>query len=194
MEKMKRVTVFCGSSFGNDSVFGEVAYELGKTLAEQQIKLVYGGANVGLMGAVANGVLDHGGEVTGVLPRFLQEKEIAHRNLTELILVEDMHERKKKMNELSDGAIALPGGFGTMEELFEMLTWGQLGLHRKPVAVLNTNGFFDDMLSLVGVMINKGFIAQRFKDMLIHDSSIPQLLETMKNYSAPMEKWIVEGE
>lgn len=191
---MKRVTVFCGSSFGNDSVFGEVAYELGKTLAEQQIKLVYGGANVGLMGAVANGVLEHGGEVTGVLPRFLQEKEIAHRNLTELILVEDMHERKKKMNELSDGAIALPGGFGTMEELFEMLAWGQLGLHRKPVAVLNANGFFDDMLSFVGVMIDKGFIAQRFKDMLIHDSSIPQLLETMKNYSAPMEKWIVKGE
>src|SRR5262245_21438308 len=130
---MKRITVFCGSSNGNDDKYRLQAGRLGETLAKQNIELVYGGASVGLMGAVANGVLSQGGKAIGVLPRFLQSREISHEGLTELILVESMHERKMKMNELSDGVIAMPGGFGTLEEFFEMLTWAQLGLHKKPI-------------------------------------------------------------
>src|SRR5690606_15661454 len=138
---MNNIVVFCGSSIGTDRVYEEQAFLLGKTLAEASLGLVYGGAKVGLMGAVADGALGHGGKVVGVLPRFLQTREIAHDGLTELFIVETMHERKTKMNELCDGIIALPGGFGTMEEFFEMLTWGQLGLHQKPVGLLNTDGF-----------------------------------------------------
>ena len=146
---MKRISVFCGSSFGTDKVFEEHAYLLGKTLAAKNIGVVYGGANVGLMGAVANGALQNGGEVIGVLPHFLQTKEIAHTSLTELILVETMHERKTKMDGLCDGVIALPGGFGTLEEFFEMLTWAQLGLHKKPIAILNVNGFYNALLEMM---------------------------------------------
>ena len=137
---MKSITVFCGSSFGSDEIYKEQAILLGQTLAKQNIQLIYGGANVGLMGAVADGVLLEGGKVIGVLPHFLQSKEIAHQDLTELILVETMHERKTKMNNLCDGVIVLPGGYGTLEEFFEMITWAQLGLHKKPIAILNING------------------------------------------------------
>jgi uncharacterized protein (TIGR00730 family) len=144
---MKRITVFCGSSFGSEKEYQEQAFMLGKTLAERNIGLVYVGANVGLMGAVANGTIENKGKVIGVLPRFLQKKEIAHQGLTELILVETMHERKTKMNELTDGVITLPGGCGTLEEFFEMLTWTQPGLHEKPIAILNTNGFYDELFS-----------------------------------------------
>src|SRR4030095_3484794 len=139
---MKRITVFCGSSLGNGTNFRTQATLLGQVLAKRNIELVYGGANVGLMGAVADGVLSEGGKVIGVLPNFLKSKEIAHEQLTELILVDSMHERKTKMNELCDGVIALPGGFGTLEEFFEMLTWAQLGLHKKPIAILNIDGFY----------------------------------------------------
>lgn len=127
---MKRITVFCGSSFGTETIYQEQAYALGKILADHQIELVYGGAHVGLMGAVANGVMENNGKAIGVLPKFLQKVEIAHESLTELILVETMHQRKIKMDELSDGVITLPGGYGTLEEFFEMLTWAQLGLHK----------------------------------------------------------------
>ena len=137
---MKSVTVFCGSSMGTDPIYKSQAFLLGKTLAQQNIKLIYGGAKVGLMGAVADGALSENGKVIGVLPHFLGTKEIAHESLTELIRVESMHERKTKMSELSEGVIALPGGFGTLEELFEMLTWGQLGLHQKPIGILNKIG------------------------------------------------------
>ncbi|RYG54531.1 MAG: TIGR00730 family Rossman fold protein [Chitinophagaceae bacterium] len=192
---MKRVTVFCGSSSGIDRVFEEQAYALGKALAERNIGLVYGGASIGLMGAVANGVLDGGGEVIGVLPDFLQKKEIAHAGLTELIIVETMHERKTKMNELSDGVITLPGGFGTMEEFFEMLTWAQLGLHGKPVGLLNVNGFYDELLSLVHTMVNKGFLKQVNQEMLLASDNISDLLGTMEKYEAPVVgKWIKKDE
>src|SRR5579871_5059480 len=139
---MKRIVVFCGSSSGTDGVYAEQAYMTGATLAKLGIGLVYGGARVGLMGAVADGALAHGGEVIGVLPRFLSGKEIGHEGLTDLVLVDTMHERKMKMHDLSDGVITLPGGFGTMEEMFEMLTWGQLGIHRKPIGLLNIAGFY----------------------------------------------------
>jgi uncharacterized protein (TIGR00730 family) len=188
---MKRITVFCGSSFGTEAIYEQQAILLGKTLAAQNIDLVYGGANVGLMGAVADGALSGGGKVFGVLPNFLQQKEIAHTQLTELILVETMHERKTKMDELSDGVIALPGGFGTMEEFFEMLTWAQLGLHKKPIAILNINGFYDDLISLLQTMVNKGFLKEVNQKMLLISDDITDLLEQMKNYKAPtVAKWI----
>ncbi|HTJ52410.1 MAG TPA: TIGR00730 family Rossman fold protein [Cyclobacteriaceae bacterium] len=190
---MKRVTVFCGSSSGSDKIFEEQAYLLGKTLAENKIDLVYGGAKVGLMGAVANGVLQNGGKVIGVLPNFLSVKEIAHEELTELILVETMHERKTKMNELSDGVIALPGGFGTLEELFEMVTWAQLGLHKKPVAILNTNGFYNSLIEMIQKMVDAGFLKQINQQMLLTSDNISGVLEKMKNYQAPVvAKWITK--
>lgn len=188
---MNRITVFCASSFGTEKIYEEQAIALGKTLAEQNIELVYGGANVGLMGAVADGTLNAGGNVIGVLPNFLRSKEIAHQGLTELILVESMHERKTKMNDLCDGVIALPGGFGTLEELFEMLTWAQLGLHKKPIAVLNINGFYDPLLELLQTMTEKGLLKEVNQKMLLVSEDIDDLLEQMKNYTAPtVGKWI----
>ncbi|MHC0447716.1 LOG family protein [Flavobacterium sp. 3-218] len=192
---MKRITVFCASSFGTEKIYEEQATALGKTLAEQNIELVYGGANVGLMGAVADGALNAGGKVIGVLPNFLRSKEIAHLGLTELILVESMHERKTKMNDLCDGVIALPGGFGTLEELFEMLTWAQLGLHKKPIAVLNVNGFYDSLIELLQTMTEKGLLKEVNQKMLLVSDTIEDLLEQMKNYTAPtVGKWIDKKE
>src|SRR5829696_1126569 len=190
---MKRVSVFCGSSLGTEEVFQKQAYLLGEILAAQKIGLVYGGANVGLMGAVADGVLSKGGEVIGVLPNFLQAKEIAHKNLTQLILVETMHQRKTTMNDLSDGVIALPGGFGTLEEFFEMLTWAQLGLHKKPIALLNVEGFFDSLKILFHTMVDKGFLKKINHEMLLISDDINDLLSQMKNYTAPsVTKWITK--
>lgn len=192
---MKNITVFCGSSFGSDPIFEEQAILLGQTLAKQNIQLVYGGSNTGLMKAVADGALNEGGKVTGVLPHFLQSKEIAHKNLTELILVETMHERKTKMNELCDGVIVLPGGYGTLEEFFEMITWAQLGLHKKPIGILNINGFYDDLIRLVQTMVDKGFLKQINRDMLLISDNIDELLEKMRNYEAPsVGKWISKEE
>ena len=188
---MKTITVFCGSSAGSDGTLMEQATLLGQTLAKQNIQVVYGGSNVGLMRAVADGALNAGGTVIGVLPDFLRAKEVAHLGLTELIVVESMHERKMKMNELCDGVIALPGGFGTLEELFEMLTWAQLGLHKKPIAILNTNGFYDALIVLLNTMVDNGFLKAVNKEMLLVSSDIEDLLHKMKNYVAPtVEKWI----
>ncbi|MDR2235471.1 MAG: TIGR00730 family Rossman fold protein [Chryseobacterium sp.] len=192
---MKSITVFCGSSFGSEDIFKEQAILLGQTLAEQNIQLIYGGADVGLMGAVADGALNSGGKVTGVLPHFLQSKEIAHKQLTELILVETMHERKTRMNELCDGVIVLPGGYGTLEEFFEMITWAQLGLHKKPIGVLNINGFYDDLIRLVQTMVDQGFLKQINRDMLLISDRIEELLEKMRSYEAPtVGKWISKEE
>lgn len=191
---MKSITVFCGSSFGTDDIFKDHAFLLGQTLAQQHIQLIYGGADVGLMGAVADGTLSEGGKAIGVLPHFLQSKEIAHKNLTELIIVETMHERKTKMNDLCDGVIVLPGGYGTLEEFFEMITWAQLGLHTKPIGILNIDGFYDDLIRLVQTMVDKGFLKQVNRDMLLISANIEELLERMKNYEAPtVGKWISKG-
>lgn len=176
---------------GTDEVFKTQAFLLGQMLAEQNIGVVYGGARMGLMGTVADGALDKGGEVIGVLPYFLQEREVAHEGLTNLILVESMHERKTKMNELSEGVIGLPGGFGTLEEVLEMITWAQLGLHKKPVALLNVNGFYDPLKSLLNTMVEKGFLKPLSREMLLISDDIDNLLEQMKNYEAPVVgKWI----
>ena len=188
---MKRITVFCGSSFGTETLYTEQATLLGKTLAKENIELVYGGANVGLMGALADGVLNNGGKAIGVLQNLLRSKEIAHLDLTELILVESMHERKTKMNDLCDGVIALPGGFGTLEELFEMLTWAQLGLHKKPIAILNINGFYDSLIELTKTMVEKGLLKEANQKMLLVSDTIDDLLHQMKNYTPPtVGKWI----
>lgn len=188
---MKNIAVFCGSSAGNDSIYQDQAYQLGKTLAERKIELIYGGGSIGLMGAVANGALEHKGKVTGVIPGFLNEKEIAHDKLDSLIEVDSMHERKKKMHELSEGVIALPGGYGTLEEFFEMLTWGQLGLHKKPVALLNINGFYDPLRKLTDNMVEEGFLKQAYLDLMIINNDIERLIEQMHQYIPPKtKKWI----
>ncbi|NDV44037.1 TIGR00730 family Rossman fold protein [Flagellimonas sediminis] len=188
---MKSVSVFCGSSEGNDSHIVSMAYELGKNLAQQNLTLVYGGAKVGLMGQVANGALDHDGKVIGVIPDFLKSKEIFHEGITELIIVDNMHERKMKMHELSDGIIALPGGFGTLEELFEVVTWSQLGLHQQPMGILNVNGFFDELLAFLDTMVSKGLLRPENRNMLLVDDSCTGLLEQMKSYRpVHIPKWI----
>ena len=191
MIKMKSISVFCGSSPGTDEDFEATARNLGRKLASENIGLVYGGAKVGLMGALANGALEASGTVTGVLPVFLKAKEIAHDGLTELILVETLHERKTRMNELSDGVIALPGGFGTLEEYFEMLTWGQLGLHEKPMGILNINGYYDELIRFLDSMVQKGLLKESNREMILISDNIDDLLVKMRAYKAPQGgKWI----
>ncbi len=191
----KRYTVFCGSSAGTENIYAEQAYALGKELAQRGIGLVFGGGKIGMMGAVADGVMAHQGEAIGVIPKFLCTKEIAHGDLTKLHIVETMHERKMMMNELCTGVITLPGGFGTMEELFEMLTWQQLGLHQKPIGILNINGFYDDLLALVQTMVTKGYLTEQHQNILLTDATIEGLLEKMDNFVAPeVPKWITEEE
>lgn len=188
---MKNITIFCGSSMGNKAIFEQATIELGKAMVKRNIGLVYGGAKVGIMGTIADAVLAAGGKVIGVLPTFLQTKELAHNGLTELVLVETMHERKARMNELCDGVLALPGGFGTLEELFEMLTWGQLGLHKKPVALLNVDGFYDNLTLLIKTMEDNGFLKPANRDMLLTDNNIEAILDKMENYIAPdVPKWL----
>lgn len=186
-----RYTVFCGSSSGSKTSFKTFAYELGKELASLKIGIVYGGAKVGLMGAVADGALENNGEVIGVLPTFLQDVELGHPNLSELYIVKTMHERKAKMDELSDGIIALPGGYGTLEEFFEMLTWAQLGLHKKPVALLNVEGFYNPLLKMIDEMVMSGFLKSENRDMIIVADNVNELLVKMANYEAPkVGKWL----
>lgn len=191
---MKRITIFCGSSFGTDANYETEAFKLGQAMASNGYELVYGGANVGLMGAVADGILGKGGKAYGILPRFLMEKEIAHKGLTELHIVESMHERKTKMNEMCDGVIVLPGGFGTLEEFFEMLTWAQLGLHKKPIGILNIGGFYNLLLEFVANMAEKGFLKPINQQMILVSDKIEDLFQKIEAYKAPeVGKWINKG-
>ena len=182
MKELKRIAVFCGSSEGNDPGIIEEAKRLGETLADGNKVLVYGGSKIGIMGHVAKAVLDNHGEVIGVIPEFLKLKEVVHLGLTELITTENMHERKLKMHELSDGFIALPGGFGTLEELFEIITWSQLGLHQKPIGLLNCNGFYNDLINMLETMVANGFLKMNNMELLIVDSTIDGLLNKMAHY------------
>lgn len=182
---MKSICVFCASGNGKNPVYGEKAFELGQQLAKKNITAVYGGAKIGVMGKLAEGVLAEKGEIIGIIPDFLKKKEIAHEELTELITVSTMHERKALMQDKSEGFITLPGGFGTMEELFEILTWGQLGLHRKPVGILNINGYYDALILLVDKMIEEGLLREDFKKLLIVSDSIEDLLQKMDAYVLP---------
>ncbi len=190
---MKNLAVYCGSSPGFDDVYTTEAQRLGRILAEKEIGIVYGGGKVGLMGSLADAALDAGGKVCGVIPEFLDTLELGHDGLEQLIRVESMHERKALIEKKSDGAIALPGGFGTLDEFFEMLTWGQLGLHKKPVGLLNTNGFFNHLLAAVEHMVKEGFLKDVNRDMLLYAEDPRSLLEMMQNYVPPLEgKWIMD--
>lgn len=184
---MKSICVFCASGSGKHPIYGEAAFELGRKLAQKDIMAVYGGAKIGVMGKLAEGVLSEKGKIIGIIPEFLKKKEIAHDGLTELITVETMHERKALMQEKSDGFITLPGGFGTMEELFEILTWGQLGLHRKPVGILNVNRYYEPLIQLVDKMIEEGLLKEDFKKLLIVSDSADELLKEMEDYVVPFE-------
>jgi hypothetical protein len=188
---MKSIVVFCGSSEGVNVVYASNAYELGETFAKKNIQLVYGGAKIGIMGKVAEGALTNGGKVIGVIPEFLTLKEVFHEGLTELIVTQNMQQRKLKMHDLSDGIIMLPGGFGTLEEFFEMLTWSQLGLHQYPIGILNTNGFYDPLLKMMQQMVTEGFVKNDHLNTILVDTNIENLLEKMEQYlPLPTPKWI----
>lgn len=192
---IKRICVYCGSSAGRRPEYAAAASALGQELARRGIGLVYGGASVGLMAVIADAVLAAGGEAIGVIPNALVTKEVAHHGLTELITVTSMHERKARMAELSDGFIALPGGLGTLEELFEMLTWGQLGFHSKPCGLLNTGGFFDGLLAFLDHAAEQQFLRERHRHMLITADHPSQLLDSLLSYEAPAgDKWIGNNE
>lgn len=188
---MKSISVFCGSSEGNDEKIISEAYELGKTFAHHSIALVYGAAKIGIMGKVAQGVIDNRGETIGVIPDFLKTKEIVNTELTELIVTDNMHDRKVIMYEKSDGFIIIPGGFGTMDEFFEITTWGQLGLHTKPIGILNTNGYYDALIAQCKTMVERGFLKQENLDAVVVDATIEGLLDKMNNYKPlPAPKWL----
>lgn len=188
---LNSLSVFCGSSMGNEASYYEAAFQTGIFLADMGIRLVYGGAKVGLMGAVADGALSKNGIVVGVIPEVLIDKEIAHDGLAELRIVKSMHERKATMDALSDGAIVLPGGYGTMDEMFELLTWGQLGLHNKPIGILNVGGFYDDLIACLDTMVRKNLLRVSNREMLIVSKDIRQLYNLMTSYDAPIRpKWI----
>ncbi len=191
MTNFQSLSIFCGSSPGKDESYIKVAYALGSFLAQSNISIIYGGAKIGLMGAVADGVIFSGGNITGVIPDFLMNKEIAHQQLTELIIVKSMHERKMVMFEKSDGAIILPGGFGTLDEMFELLTWGQLGLHKKPIGILNINGYYDLLISFIENMVKQNLLRKANQDMLLVSHDPDELIQMMKKYEAPVKaKWI----
>ncbi|WGL60907.1 TIGR00730 family Rossman fold protein [Pigmentibacter sp. JX0631] len=188
---MKNICVFCGSNDGAKSIYTKTAVALGKYLASNNITLIYGGGNVGLMGSIANSVLQNGGKVIGVMPEYLVKKEIAHKNLSELHIVQSMHERKALMAKLADGFIALPGGFGTFEELLEIVTWAQLLYHQKPCAVLNVDGFYDYLIKFISHAVCEEFIKKENEKLLICESNIEKLFSLMINWKpVVVEKWI----
>lgn len=191
MNELNRICVFCGSSDGNDPQITEAATTLGHSFATNNITLVYGAAKIGVMGTIAQAMLDTNGKVIGIIPQFLKKKEVVHLGLTQLITTTNMHERKLAMQELSDGFIALPGGFGTLEELFEIGTWLQLGLHAKPMGLLNVNGFYDDLLSMLETMVKRGFLSMENYELLLVDTTIDGLLQKMRTFKTPqLPKWL----
>jgi uncharacterized protein (TIGR00730 family) len=188
---MNTICVYCGSNPGLLPDYRESARLLGCEMAARGLGLVYGGASIGIMGAIADAVLEKGGRVTGVIPHSLATREVSHDGLDELIVVSSMHERKAKMAELSDGFIALPGGWGTMEELFEMLTWAQLGLHEKPCGLLNVASYYDTLYKFLENAIEQQFVKPEYRPMIMMDDSPTNLLDRFKDYQAPrVKKWI----
>ena len=179
---MQSIVVYCGSSFGNKPVYSESAYELGVVLAKNNIKLIYGGGNMGLMGRVSDGVMENNGLAIGIITNFIAKLEVAQKTLTELHFVETMHERKAKMVSLSDGVIALPGGFGTLDELFEILTWSQLKIFHGPIGLLNINGFYDHLLAHLDKIDEEGFFNVENREILIVADNASELLEKMQAY------------
>jgi hypothetical protein len=182
---MQRVCVFCGGNPGARPSYAAAAQRLGDALAARGLVLVYGGASTGLMGTIADAALARGGEVVGVLPEFMVAREVAHRGLTEMVLVGSMHERKAEMGARSDAFVALPGGFGTMDELFEVLTWSQLGLHQKPVALLDVDGYYDALVAFLDHATREGLIRPEYRAMLFVDSDVERLLDRLASYPLP---------
>lgn len=181
-QKLKNILVYCGASMGSKPVYKETAKAFGYLLAEKNIGLVYGGGSIGLMGVIADAVLEKGGHVTGVIPHFLNTAEVGHNGVSELILVENMHERKALMLTRCDAVVALPGGFGTLDELFEALTWSQLELHRKPIGLLNVEGYYDHLLALAASMQAEGFLQPATRNLLLHDTEMGSLLQRLDEH------------
>lgn len=190
-DRIETITIFCGSRSGELPAYIEMAKSTGLLLAERDIQIIYGGGKVGMMGELADASLSAGGKVIGIIPSFLCTKEIAHDGLTELLVVETMHERKLNMQEGCQGFITLPGGFGTMEEFFEVLTWGQLGLHQKPIGLLNPAGYFDPLIEFLDQMVAKGFLSKQDRKMVLSADQPENLLDQMLNYSPPsVPQWL----
>lgn len=193
---LNSIAIFCGSSMGADPIYAGQAKQVGEAIAKRGITLVYGGARVGLMGTVADSALNAGGKVIGVMPELLVNQELSHPGLTELHIVPDMTARKNKMSQLSDAFIALPGGAGTLEEIFEQWTWAQLDIHRKPSAFLNTDGFYSDLKRFLDRTVSSGFTLNRFNDALIFSDDIEEILQQLEHYTPPAPKWqkVVESQ
>ncbi len=188
---MKSICIFCGSNWGNREEYKQAASAISREIARRGYTLVYGGAGVGLMGACADAALAEGGKVIGILPEALKEKEVDHKGLTELHLVSSMHERKAMMAELSDGFISIPGGAGTMDEMFEIWTWGMLGWHDKPSALMNVEGYYDDLIKFLDKTAEEGFVRKAHREIRIIDSDAKSILDQMENYEPPQgSKWI----
>ena len=188
---MKKICVYCASSTGNDPAFGAAAQRLAEALVNHDLGLVYGGASVGIMGVLANAVMQKGGEVTGIIPQALLRREIGNHHLTELQIVDSMHERKAAMADQADAFIALPGGMGTLEELFEILTWAQLGFHHKPVGLLNVNGYYDHLVAFLAHSVDKGLLKPEHRELLLVDDNADALLERFVDWkSPPLEAWL----
>jgi uncharacterized protein (TIGR00730 family) len=192
---MKRVCVFCGSSEGSDPVYREAARQMGEVLAGRGLVLVYGGGGIGLMKVLADAMLARGGEVVGIMPEPLMAKELAHTGLTDLRIVGSMHERKALMAELSDAFVALPGGYGTLEEFCEVLTWAQLGIHRKPCGLLNVNGYFDPLRELFDRFVREGFLSSANRTLVVEARAPDALLDALARYRSPVrERWVAQDE
>jgi uncharacterized protein (TIGR00730 family) len=192
---MKRICIFCGSSHGMAPAYDRAAHEIGVALAERGLGLVYGGGNVGLMGVIADAVLGRGGKAVGVIPQALVDKELAHQGLTELHIVHSMHERKALMAELADAFIALPGGYGTLEEFCEIITWTQLGLHKKPCGLLNVEGFYDPFLAQVDHAVKAGFIRKENRSLILVGTEPRPLIDRLLQSRPPtVPKWIALDE
>lgn len=195
MASIKSICVYCGSSSGKNSAYVSAALGLAEALVLRRIRLVYGGAGIGLMGAVADRVLELGGQAVGIIPKALAHKEVAHPNLTELHITQSMHERKTMMAELSDGFIALPGGIGTLEELFEIWTWAQLGFHAKPCGLLNVEGYYDFLIRFLDHVSAEQFVKPQHRDILMVESDPGRLLDLYADYKPPEAKhWIAKNE
>lgn len=192
---MRRVCVFCGSSRGSDPRHADAAAELGSLLGRRGLGLVFGGGSIGLMGVVADHALASGAEVVGVIPHGLAARELAHRSVADMRVVPTMHARKALMASLADGFVALPGGLGTFEELFEILTWGQLGIHRKPVGVLNVAGYYDPLAALVDHAVSQGFVNAANRQLVLVDEDPARLLDRLARWQAPpLPNWITPDE
>jgi uncharacterized protein (TIGR00730 family) len=192
---MQNILIYCGSSTGNKPIYKQTAVDVAKYMAAHQMTLVYGAGSVGLMGVLADTILAEGGRAVGSIPSFLEKWEVGHKNLSEIYVVETMHERKALMAQKADAVLALPGGYGTLDELFEILTWRQLQLHDMPIGLLNINGYFDSLLAMIDNMVNEGFLKDENRQLLLVDSTIEGIFEKLANHEPAIaaQKWVERG-